>query len=229
MTANCGLNVNLTKNWKGLPTVTSFLSSPSQVSGKSVACYKRLTAHVEAGGIGLVIPHESIAGASSLEQAIDATLRSLYPSLVPGVGSEARALASEHTPLLMVVEDINKSGQPISLIERVASWSKQQNEHDSATSWQILCPVWPRILTALGDESRGRINRLVLEASSFTAEEGTAAVQRRYERAGIQITRLNAEALASALGHDPLLIALHDPAATLGSDHVIKTFIDRQP
>ena len=194
--------------------------------GKSVACHKRLTAHVEAGGFGLVIPHEIIAGASSLEQAIDATLRLLYPSLAPGVGSEARALASERTPLLMVVEDVNKSGQPISLIERLASWSKQQNEHDSTTSWQILCPVWPRILTALGDESRRRINRLVLEASSFTAEEGTAAVQRRYERAGIPITRLNAEALASAFGHDPLLIALHNPAATLGSDHVIKTFIE---
>ena len=112
MTANCGLNVNLTKFWKRLPTVTSFLSSPSQVSAKSVACHKRLTAHVEAGGFGLVIPHEIIAGASSLEQAIDATLRLLYPSLVPGVGSEARALASERTPLLMVVEDVNKSGQP---------------------------------------------------------------------------------------------------------------------
>ena len=194
--------------------------------GKSVACHKRLTAHVKAGRFGLVIPHEIIAGASSLEQAIDATLRSLYPSLVPGAGSEARALASERTPLLMVVEDINKSGQPISLIERLASWSKQQNEHDSATSWQILCPVWPRILTALGDESRGRINRFVLEASSFTAEEGTAAVQRRYEHAGIPITRLNAEALASAVGHDPLLIALQDPAATLHSDYVVQTFIE---
>ena len=66
----------------------------------------------------------------------------------------------------------------------------------------------------------------MLEASSFTTEEGTAAVQRRCEHAGIPITRLNAEALAAALGHDPLLIALHDPAATLGSDHVVKTFIE---
>ena len=194
--------------------------------GKSVACHKRLTAHVEAGGFGLIIPNEIIADASSLELAIDATLRRLHPSLVSGAGSQALALASERTPLLMVVEDINKSTQPSSLIERLASWSKQQNKYSSATSWQILCPVWPRILTALGDEAHRRINRFVLEASSFTAEEGTAAVQRRCEHAGIPITRLNAEALASALGHDILLIALHDPAATLGSDHVIKTFIE---
>ena len=194
--------------------------------GKSVACHKRLTAHIGTGGFGLIIPNEIIAEAPSLELAIGATLRRLHPSLVSGEGSQALALASERTPLLMVVEDINKSTQPSLLIERLASWSKQQNNYSSATSWQILCPVWPRILTALGDEARRRINRFVLEASSFTAEESTTAVQRRCEHAGIPITRLNAEALASALGHDPLLIALYDSASTLGSDHVIKTFIE---
>ena len=194
--------------------------------GKSVACHKRLTTHIATGGFGLTIPNEIIAAAPSLELAIDATLRRLHPSLVSGVGSQALALASERTPLLMVVEDINKSTQPSLLIERLASWSKQQKKYSSATSWQILCPVWPRILTALGDESRRRINRFVLEASSFTAEEGTTAIQRRCEYAGVPITRLNAEALASALGHDPLFIALHDSAETLGSDHVIKTFIE---
>ena len=194
--------------------------------GKSVACHKRLTTHIGTGGFGLIIPNEIIAEAPSLELAIDATLRRLHPSLVSGAGSQALALASERTPLLMVVEDINKSTQPSLLIERLASWSKQQNKYSSATSWQILCPVWPRILTALGDEARGRINRFVLEASSFTAEESTAAVQRRYEHAGIPITRLNAQALASAVGHDPLLIALQAAAATPNSDNVIQTFIE---
>ena len=194
--------------------------------GKSVACHKRLTTEIAAGGFGLIIPNEIIAAAPSLELAIDATLRRLHPSLVSGAGSQALALASERTPLSMVVEDINKSTQPSLLIERLASWSKQQKKYSSATSWQILCPVWPRILTALGDESHGRINRFVLEASSFTAEESTTAVQRRCEHAGVPISRLNAEALASALGHDPLLIALHDPAEPLGSDHFIETFIE---
>ena len=194
--------------------------------GKSVACHKRLTTHIGTGGFGLIIPNEIIAEAPSLELAIDATLRRLHPSLVSGAGSQALALASERTPLLMVVEDINKSTQPSLLIERLASWSKQQNKYSSATSWQILCPVWPRILTALGDEARRRINRFVLEASSFTAEESTAAVQRRCEHAGIPITRLNAQALASAVGHDPLLIALQAAAATPNSDNVIQTFIE---
>ena len=184
-------------------------------------------AHVAAGGFGLVIPHEIIAGSLSLEQALDATLRQLHSPLVPGSGSEALALASERNPLLMVVEDINKSGQPALLVERLVSWSRLRKVRDQATSWQLLCPVWPRILTALGDQTRKQINELVLAASSFTQEEGTAAVRRRQDDAGFPVSRLDAQAVASALGLDPLLIALHNSAEKTAPEHVIQAFIDR--
>ena len=195
--------------------------------GKSVACHKRLMAHVAAGGFGLVIPHEIIAGSPTLEQALDAALRQLHPPLVPSSGSEVFALVSEHDPLLMVVEDINKSGQPALLIERLVSWSRQRKERDQATSWQLLCPVWPRILTALGDYTREQINELVLTASSFTQEEGTAAVRRRQDDAGFPVSQLDAQAVAAALGLDPLLIALNDPAEKTDPEYVVQTFIDR--
>lgn len=194
--------------------------------GKSVACHKRLTAHVATGGFGLIISNDIIAEALSLELAIDGALRQLHPSLVFGVGSEALALASERTQLLMVVEDINRSTQPSLLVERLATWSKQQNNQSSETRWQILCPVWPRILTTLGVEAYKRINSFVLEASSFTAEESVAAIQRQYEHTGNTVTRLRAEELASAVGHDPLLISLQTPATTLQTDYVIQTFIE---
>ena len=195
--------------------------------GKSVVCHKRLTTHIEAGGVGLVIPHELIAGSPSLERALDAALRQLHPPLVPGSGSEVLALVSEHNPLLMVMEDINKSGQPTLLIERLVSWSRQRKEREQAVSWQLLCPVWPRILTALGDHTRKQINELVLTASSFTQEEGTAAVRRRQDDAGFPVSRLDAQAVAAALGLDPLLIALQDPAEKTDPEYVIQAFIDR--
>ncbi|MDE0511799.1 MAG: hypothetical protein OXI88_08450 [Gammaproteobacteria bacterium] len=195
--------------------------------GKSVACYKRLMAHVAAGGFGLVMPHEIIAGSPSLEQALDVALRQLHSPLVPGSGSEVLALVSERNPLLMVVEDINKSGQPALLIERLVSWSRQRKERTQAVSWQLLCPVWPRILTALGDYTRKQINELVLTASSFTQEEGTAAVRRRQDDAGFPVSPLEAQTIASALGLDPLLIALHSSAEKIAPEHVIQTFIDR--
>ena len=194
--------------------------------GKSVACHKHLTAHIETGGYGLIIPHQIIAESTSIEIAIATTLQQLHPSLVPGVGSEALSMASEHTRLLMVVEDINKSEQPASLIERLASWSCRHKDPKQAANWQILCPVWPRIFMALSNQARNRINDLVLTASPFTVCEGTTAVQHRREHAGIPVTHLDAESVASALGHDPLLIALQDPALKPEPDKVIQGFID---
>ncbi len=194
--------------------------------GKSVACHKRLKAHVKAGGFGFVIPHRIIDGALSLDQAIEMTLQQLHPSLVSGEGSGARALVSEHTPLLMVVEDINKSGQPTSIVEKLVSWSTQKKELNQTANWQLFCPVWPRILLSLGDQLRKMINELVLPASSFTAEEATIAVQHRWEHAGVSISKLDAEAVTSVLGQDPLLIALQDPTKMPNPNNAVQSFID---
>ena len=99
--------------------------------GKSVACHKRLNAHIEAGGFGLIFSHEVITNTSSFEQVVDVTLRQLHPSLASGAGSEACAMSSERMPLLVVVEDINKSGQPTLLIERLMLWRSKQTDHKS--------------------------------------------------------------------------------------------------
>ena len=194
--------------------------------GKSVACHKRLNAHVEAGGFGLIVSHEVITNTSSFEQVVDVTLRQLHPSLASGAGSEACAMLSERMPLLVVVEDINKSGQPTLLIERLMLWRSKQTDHNQIGSWQILCPVWPKTLTSLGHEAHKKIGELVLTTSSFTTEEGLAAVQRRCELADTPVTKLEAEAMASALGHDPLLISLQDPGVAADPEHVIRKFIE---
>lgn len=194
--------------------------------GKSVACHKRLNAHIEAGGFGLIVPHEVVATTSSLEQAIDATLKQLHPSLASDAGSEACAKSSERMPLLMVVEDINKSGQPALLIEKLMQWYSSQIDQKQIGNWQILCPVWPKTLSSLGHEARNKIDELVLTASSFTTEEGFAAVQRRCELVDTPVTKLEAETVASALGHDPLLISLQDPGVAPDPEHVIRKFIE---
>lgn len=194
--------------------------------GKSVACHKRLNAHIEEGGFGLIIPHEVIAATSSLEQAIDDALRQLHPPLAPGAGREACAMSSESKPLLIVVEDINKSGQPTLLIERLMQWRSRRIDRNQIRSWQILCPVWTKTLTSLALEASQKISELVLTASPFTTEEGLAAVQRRCELAGIQITNHEAKKVASALGYDPLLISLQDPTVEPDPEHVIRKFIE---
>ena len=61
---------------------------------------------------------------------------------------------------------------------------------------------------------------------SRTRRQAIAAVKVRHEQAGITISPVEAEAVASALAGDPLLIALHEPGGQGCSDDVIMEFVD---
>ena len=192
-------------------------------SGKSIACYKRLSRHIEEGGYGLVLTHEVLEHALSLDHAVETVLRQLSSSLVAGSGQAARTLATEHSSLLLVAEDVNKASQPAVLIEKLARWLANAK---AASGYRILCPVWPRYLAALGEDVRKHVSEHAIFAGAFSPEEGANAVQRRHGTELKPVARLVAETISNALGHDPLLIALHDPAALPQPGLVIGRFID---
>lgn len=205
--------------------------------GKSVACYKRLEQHIEADDFGLVLTHQVVSQSLTVEQAIEMTLRQLHPTLTDGAGLDALSLCSATRPLLLVVEDINKSGQASFLAERIAKWSsfaQVENAADSPArgtnrkSWRLLCPIWPQVVASLSDANIKLVQSLAVAGASFTVREGGQSVLRRAESKGIFLSRLEAEAISEALGNDPLLIALHD--LELGRrprpEAVIEQFID---
>ena len=113
--------------------------------GKSVACYRKLDAHVRAGGFGLVLSDDDITSAKTLDQAIANALHQLHPALA----SEETALSicSPERPLLLVVEDIKRADRTQFLAEKIASWSRTQVETKDKsnwkTKWHLLCPLWP--------------------------------------------------------------------------------------
>jgi len=191
--------------------------------GKSVACFRRLVAHVERGGFGLVLSHDAVEAALSLDQAIGETLRRLHPFLAEGEGSEALALVSPDSPLVLVVEDVNKSERPAFVLERLVSW--QPRPEAESAPWQIFCPLWPDVIRLLGEEERRRVEALTLSVGAMSPAEGAEAVQRRRELAGERPTRLESEQIAAALSHDPLLIALWDPRDAPEPERVVGGFI----
>ena len=195
--------------------------------GKTVTCYRRLEKHIDSGGLGLVIHHELLMQSPSLEIAVDATLRSIYPSLISGAGSEALSLASTNNQtMLLLVEDVNRASQPHVLIERLLSWYPKPSDTKKHNTWQILCPIWPRVLASLSENARRAIGPLVQTATKFSCEEGTKAVLVRRLAAGISTTGLEASFVAQLLGNDPLLIALSDPSRTVAPGRVFETFFD---
>ena len=194
--------------------------------GKTVACLKCLQDHVAAGGFGLFVSAEVLGESHSVADAIDATLRRLHPPLAVGEGRGALSLASESSPLLVVVEDVNRSASPTRLLQKLASWGKTTVAGQEPIRWRVLCPVWPRRTATVSDQSRETVDKSTIWVGPFSDEEGIAAVQQRRSE---PLPLLEAKAIASSLGYDPLLIALHasgdsNPEPTA----VIKDFLQRR-
>lgn len=204
--------------------------------GKSVACYRRLVSHVQAGGFGLVLSHDVVASATTLDQAISDALRQLHPALASDEET-ALSICSPERPLLLVVEDINRADRTQFLAEKIARWShtqadtkdkKSETEDKSSweTKWHLLCPLWPETLALLGDQARKSIEPLLVSAGSFSENEGRDAVLARARLVDNELSPLSALSISESLGHDPLLIALYDFDNTPDPSQVIGQFVD---
>ena len=197
--------------------------------GKSVACYRALAAHVEAGGFGLVLRHENVVNASSVDRAIASTLNELHPrGLVTEVPSSYGSVAK---PLLLVVEDLNRSGQPQRLAQKLASWSQAQtpggsNGGQAPRLWRLLCPLWPTTIASMDHAAKELIAPLVRAASSFTESEARDAVLSRALSEGQSVSDLEATEIGQALGRDPLLVALCDLGSSMAPQRVIGDYVE---
>jgi hypothetical protein len=204
--------------------------------GKSVACCKRLEQHIDSGGFGLILPHQTIASSLTVEQAVDAALRQLHPHLIQSAGREALTLCSADRPFVAVIEDINKSGEARLLAEKIAKWAASADESGKpgqssaagpdSKKWRLLCPLWPSVVATLDDVARKKVQQLAVIGRAFEPSEGREAVQRQAKAKNLFLSDLEADSMSAALGHDPLLIALHEPGRVPRSEHVIDEFID---
>ena len=190
--------------------------------GKTVACLKAIRQHVEEGGYGLVLDAEVLQQSLSINDSVDRTLRHLQPSLLPGCGSTALSLASEHVQLLIVVEDLNRSPYPARLLEKLTAWSASVSRAGRGARWRVLCPVWPKTLLLIGDNARQIVEDSSVFVQSFSKEEAVRAVMECRQI----LDRSGATEIASALGFDPLLIALHrDTDSAPNPSTVIDSYI----
>lgn len=187
--------------------------------GKTVACHSALTAHVESGGFGLVLDHSHLEDATSLEQALQSALKDFEPEL--SASSSALALASDDRPLLILVEDISRSREPGRLLDKLIQWAGNDGVAKSLTHVRLLCPVWPHLL-ALGSGALERQREAAtFRAPRLSTPEARGAVRKAAEVDGEALSIGQADAIAGALGRDPLLIGLNrnwsspDPASVM--------------
>lgn len=210
----------------GIRRDVTFLVAESGL-GKSVACYKLLAAYLKQGRSGIVLSDETIANAGTLEQAVMMTLHQLHPPL-SSVNDSAFSLCSPERPLFLFVEDVNRSGQPQRLVEKIIGWISPLEKDNGRTRscWRLVCPLWPEVIASLREQTRKQIEKLIVETSVFSERESCTAVQARARHAGRAMSALKAKEIAQALGHDPLLIALHDQSQAPNPQEIIGQFIE---
>lgn len=198
-------------------------------SGKTVACHKALLRHLEEGGLGLVVDHETIAASPTLEIAIARTLKELHPALSDGQSPSAVLVPTE--TLLVVVEDVNRSAQPQRLLEKLARWSNLVGEGESGdranVGVRLLCPIWPSTVAGLPDAVQRIIQDRQLEVGPLSEDEARDAVLARSRLTGHELSPADASRIGDELGRDPLLIALYDPESSSDPRSVISGFVDK--
>ncbi len=205
----------------GLSNGSTFLVARSGF-GKSVSCYKWVQNHVERGGFGLIISPSEISQSNSLEEAITRTLVKLHPSLSL-IHMDIFSVET-NLPLRLVIEDINRSNDASSIIEKLVRWGGQK---EVCAKVQILCPLWPGSLALQKEMIRKSTESMTLFPKENSEREGMEAVLKRAQSSsGITLSSIEAAAISKSLGHDLLLIALHDSTRLDGTKSVIGEFID---
>ncbi len=180
-------------------------------------------------GIALVLAHELIEQASTIEQAITLGMRHWAPALDVGCGHAALALATPEQPILLLVEDVNRSANPRRIIERLVGWSvtgKSDAKGDAPTQlWRLLCPVWRGNACLADNQLRDHVNSCSFMFDRFERSEAVEAIKVRASGAGVDLTALQCNDRAMALGDDPLLIGLNRDWLNPSSQGAIQSYV----
>lgn len=192
--------------------------------GKSATAYRLLRRHIEAGGYGLYIPERIFEEAISLEDALQQTLRRLYPSLLSTEVEKIPSQLGVGSSFLIVVDDVNQANNPPELIRKLVGWAQEP--------YLIICPAWPRFWNPTKAANiKAKIDVMSIDRMPF--DEAIGAVQRVVEIAGHHVTPINTRMIAGRLRGDPLLIGTFGALLSRSSDkdmlsladNVVETYI----
>ncbi|WP_266180842.1 ATP-binding protein [Dyella humicola] len=208
----------------------SYLSGHALLSGasgmgKTTVCTSALSEALRRNRPCIVIEDQTIRQAVTIEEALDIELRRYSSSLEANSGTRALELCSELEPLLVVVEDINRSDNTERLLNKLISWALRSSPGTIDARWRLACPVWPRFLASIDKKEEVDKAGMVHVIGLYTDDQAREAVQRRGTQFGQALDELAAAAIAKALGNDPLLIGLYDFRSSAPSHNVIAKYV----
>ena len=176
--------------------------------GKSVTAMGVLRSHLASGGIGIWLSSDAVEASLSLSEAIRAVLSAHHPKLGRDAGTSTMDLAAGHGPLVLIVDDINRSRAPLQLLKKLLSWMRPVTSDTTglrlAGRVHLVCPLWNSYWSSISSDAESNKWIDVLRLTRFTRPE-TIALLQIAPRLSLE-SELNR--YADALEDDPILVGL---------------------
>jgi len=184
-------------------------------AGKTVLAQTVLAEYLDCAGIGFWVPAEVAERAVSLAEALTKTLRSLHGRLDLDAGRTALQLATEDQPLWIVIDDVNRSGQPSRALEKIISWARPAAEgQKTQTSFRILCPVWEFHSSIVELKYRSSDYIRLQRVRSFSRKESVAYLEKILHASNLKWHPAKLDGYAESLRDDPILLGLFSEILT---------------
>lgn len=182
-------------------------------SGKSALAYRLMSRLIRDGEPALWLDADMLAETVTLPALVDAALRAYHPQLTSTAGADAMRLRAEGRPLILVVDDINRSREPDKLLRRLLAVSApgEATANNGASSLRaavLLCPLWTDVWARMDRETNMRAGISLVGVGRMQEADGEIAVLSLATSAGVSITGEQARRLASKMAFEPIQLGL---------------------
>jgi hypothetical protein len=181
--------------WTGKETIIALIGDSGY--GKSTSASRLLRSLSERGRRCIRISEDDVSSTPTLAAALDRAMRSIYPTLETGAGEEALRLCAQ-SPLIVVVDDINRAPDPSRCLERCLSYLRDKQNANSL----LILPLWKKIASRLISRGTPRTTDVVIPR--FTYEECHDLISSRLP----STKHFEIYKLAQELQGDPYLVGL---------------------
>ena len=200
----------------GGPRLIALVAGPGR--GKTVLGLQALDAHLRSGGLGLCVEADRVGDCHNMDEAVGRTLRSFAPDLAPGQEQTFRRLLEPRSPLLVLLDDVNRENRPVWLLQRVVAWARPLEASSTGPEGRdpgadrsttvVLVPVWP----AYREQIEARLKEspwvTTVEVDRMEPGEADEALGRVLEAAGCLLGPARRSEIVRRLERDPVLIGL---------------------
>ena len=185
--------------------------------GKTVIGQSLLERHAEGGGIGLWVPGDFLQDSRSLSEAVTLTLRQLNPYLDDTAGHWTLNLASTEHPLVLVLDDPNRTDRPGAILRKIFGWARDlwSEGIERCSNLKIVVPVWESRFSDLHHGSEGEKWLNIVSVGPMRRGESIACLRKRLADNRVSDSQL--DHIAHRLRDDPILLSIFARLANAGA------------